>query len=189
MPMAPAVASHPPSNSFENPEDEELAREEQALEEQARQLMLADATLQLASLPHGANGPIIKSCDEVGQDTSFQNSHKTPATARSEDKAKSFPVENSTSNKIAGPSTVAPSTPPRPAPTTKAAFVSIVQFPQILPDETVATLTETERAMTVEQWIRHEMDRQYDRLQSDGRQKIEAFKARAIEVARQIERL
>jgi hypothetical protein len=43
--------------------------------------------------------------------------------------------------------------------------------------------------MTVEQWVRHAMDRQYEQLKSDGRQQIDAFKSRAIEVAKQIQSL
>ncbi|KAF8582583.1 hypothetical protein K439DRAFT_1635237 [Ramaria rubella] len=83
-----------------------------------------------------------------------------------------------------------PSTPPPCiAPIAKSTFPSVVKFPQLVPDDTITSLSEAERAMTVEQWIRHEMDHQYERLKSDGRQKIDAFKARALEVAKQIETL
>lgn len=50
-------------------------------------------------------------------------------------------------------------------------------------------LTDAERAMTVEQWIRHEMDVQYAALQHDGEARIAAFRAAAEEVRRQIEAL
>ena len=52
-----------------------------------------------------------------------------------------------------------------------------------------AQLTEEERMMTVEQWIRHEIEVQYERLRQDGETKIRLFKERAEEVRRQIEAL
>ncbi|KAH9974041.1 hypothetical protein BGW80DRAFT_1458595 [Lactifluus volemus] len=52
-----------------------------------------------------------------------------------------------------------------------------------------AQLTEQERTMTVEQWIRHEIEVQYERLKQDGEMKIRLFKERAEEVRRQIEAL
>jgi hypothetical protein len=52
-----------------------------------------------------------------------------------------------------------------------------------------AQLTEEERIMTVEQWIRREIEVQYERLKRDGEAKIRVFKERAEEVRRQIEAL
>ena len=52
-----------------------------------------------------------------------------------------------------------------------------------------AQLTEEERIMTVEQWIRREIEVQYERLKRDGEGKIRLFKERAEEVRRQIEAL
>ena len=52
-----------------------------------------------------------------------------------------------------------------------------------------AQLTEEERMMTVEQWIRREIEAQYERLKRDGEEKIRLFKERAEEVRRQIEAL
>jgi hypothetical protein len=52
-----------------------------------------------------------------------------------------------------------------------------------------AQLTEEERIMTVEQWIRLEIEVQYERLKQDGETKIQLFKERAEEVRRQIEAL
>jgi hypothetical protein len=52
-----------------------------------------------------------------------------------------------------------------------------------------AQLTEEERIMTVEQWIRREIEVQYERLKRDGEAKIRLFKERAEEVRRQIEAL
>jgi hypothetical protein len=50
-------------------------------------------------------------------------------------------------------------------------------------------LAEEERMMTVEQWIRREIDVQYERLRRDGEVKIRMFKERAEEVRRQIDAL
>lgn len=52
-----------------------------------------------------------------------------------------------------------------------------------------AQLTEEEGIMTVEQWIRREIEVQYERLKRDGEAKIRLFKERAEEVRRQIEAL
>jgi hypothetical protein len=50
-------------------------------------------------------------------------------------------------------------------------------------------LAEEERMMTVEQWIRREIEVQYERLRRDGEMRIGMFKERAEEVRRQIEAL
>ena len=50
-------------------------------------------------------------------------------------------------------------------------------------------LTEEERLMTVEEWIRQEIEVHYERLRRDGEMKIKLFKERAEEVRRQIESL
>jgi hypothetical protein len=50
-------------------------------------------------------------------------------------------------------------------------------------------LTEEERMMTVEQWIRQEIEVQYERLKRDGETKIRLFKERAEAVRRQVEAL
>ncbi|KAF8271868.1 hypothetical protein EI94DRAFT_1719680 [Lactarius quietus] len=50
-------------------------------------------------------------------------------------------------------------------------------------------LTEEERLMTVEEWIRQEIEVHYEHLRRDGETKIRLFKARAEEVRRQIESL
>ncbi|KAI5119385.1 hypothetical protein M0805_001059 [Coniferiporia weirii] len=57
------------------------------------------------------------------------------------------------------------------------------------PFEYAARLTDAERAMTVEQWIRHEMAYQHDRLRADGEHRIAAFRTRAAEVRARIEAL
>ena len=50
-------------------------------------------------------------------------------------------------------------------------------------------LTEEERNMTVEQWIRHEIANQYQRLKEDGERRIRQFLEKAEETRRQIEAL
>jgi hypothetical protein len=50
-------------------------------------------------------------------------------------------------------------------------------------------LADGERMMTVEQWIRREIEVEYERLRRDGEMKIRMFKERAEEVRRQIEAL
>lgn len=55
--------------------------------------------------------------------------------------------------------------------------------------ENISALSEEERAMTVEQYIRHEMARQYEELKRDGERRIEAFKEEAREMRRKIEAL
>ena len=176
--------------SFQSPEDDELAREEQALEEQHRQLMLADATLNLDfSLAHGSTSS-VKSHHDMSQDVSLDYSHRAPPVNKGKGRAKTLTTDKTINNNGDIPLAVMPSIPPRTAVViTKTTFPSVAKPPQLLPEESIATLTDAERAMTVEEWIRHEMDRQYKRLQSDGRQKIDAFKARAVEVARTIEQL
>jgi hypothetical protein len=87
------------------------------------------------------------------------------------------------------------STPPPPPPPASNHISPLVDPPLVEPprplltENTITVLTEEERAMTVEQWIRHEMDRHYELLKNDGRRKIDAFKERAAEIARHIESL
>jgi len=50
-------------------------------------------------------------------------------------------------------------------------------------------LTEEEGSMTVEEWIRQEIEVHYERLRRDGETKIRLFKERAEEVRGQIETL
>ena len=184
---APQPPPPPPPaqfKSFQSPEDEEFAREEEALEEQARELMLADPTLALVTTP--LRDRATKQY-QVIPDASSQKLNGVPPIEKGKGKAKMSRTEIAMDI-----NTLAPSTPPPPkrgAATVKPVPSSTVKFPHLVPDDTLMALTETERAMTVEQWVRHEMDRQYEQLRSDGRQKIDAFKARAEEVAKQIESL
>lgn len=60
-------------------------------------------------------------------------------------------------------------------------------------DMTIATrereLTEEERAMTVEQWLRHEIDAQYEELKREGERRIREFREQAEEKRKRIEAL
>lgn len=53
-------------------------------------------------------------------------------------------------------------------------------------EKTIMDLSEEERAMTVEEWIRHEIELHYEQLRLDGEKKIEAFKQKAREIRAQI---
>ncbi|KAL5514163.1 hypothetical protein ACEPAG_2251 [Sanghuangporus baumii] len=90
---------------------------------------------------------------------------------------------------------------PKPtAETTPADFRNSLQIPPSpadlflpplanAPIPVITALTEEERSMTVEQWIRHEMAVQYQRLKEDGERRIRAFLEKAEETRRQIEAL
>ena len=99
------------------------------------------------------------------------------------------------------PATPPPPTPPRPSSsllsvssttsTTKVeGHTDTETLVEPLPVRTSGgQLTEEERILTVEQWIRREIEVQYERLRRDGEAKIRLFKERAEEVRRQIEAL
>ncbi|KAH9941315.1 uncharacterized protein BXZ73DRAFT_88456 [Epithele typhae] len=55
------------------------------------------------------------------------------------------------------------------------------------PAEELSHLTEEEANMTIEQYIRHEMERQYVQLKTDGERRIEEFKRKAVETRKVIE--
>lgn len=50
-------------------------------------------------------------------------------------------------------------------------------------------LTEEERAMTVEQWLRHEIETQYEELKREGERRIREFREQAEEKRKRIEAL
>ncbi|RPD65598.1 hypothetical protein L226DRAFT_609580 [Lentinus tigrinus ALCF2SS1-7] len=56
-----------------------------------------------------------------------------------------------------------------------------------LPIEKLASLTEEETEMTLEQYIRREMEIQYAQLKADGERRIDEFKQKAIETKKLIE--
>jgi hypothetical protein len=57
----------------------------------------------------------------------------------------------------------------------------------VLPIERIQGMTEVELSMTVEEWIRHEMQVQYDTFKADGERKIHAFQERAKSTRKAIE--
>ncbi|KIL69179.1 hypothetical protein M378DRAFT_769312 [Amanita muscaria Koide BX008] len=67
--------------------------------------------------------------------------------------------------------------------------------PQILPPLSripfmpLQTLTDAELHMTVEEWIRYQMEVEFDKLKRDGEKEMARFKARAEEVRKMIESL
>lgn len=90
------------------------------------------------------------------------------------------------------PTVKTPSPPsPPPAPPTKATTPE----PQILPALSripylpLQALTEAELDMTVEEWIRYQMEIEYDKLKRDGERELARFKARAEEARMIIESL
>lgn len=99
------------------------------------------------------------------------------------------------------PATPPPPTPPRPSSSllSVSSTTSTTKVEGHTDTETLveplpvrasgAQLTEEERILTVEQWIRREIEVQYERLRRDGEAKIRLFKERAEEVRRQIEAL
>jgi len=62
-------------------------------------------------------------------------------------------------------------------------LLSALSFPPM------AALAEEERMMTVEQWISHEIDVQYERLKRDGEMQIQMFIEQAAETRKRIEAL
>ena len=53
----------------------------------------------------------------------------------------------------------------------------------------VPSLTDAERSMTVEEWIRHEMAVQHEKLRQDGEMRIQLFREMAAQVRARIEAL
>lgn len=76
-----------------------------------------------------------------------------------------------------------PSHPPSPPPPCQSAQ------PAILPALRLEMLTPEDRCLTVEQWIRREIEISYDQLKQDGRKQISLFEGRAREVRQIIEAL
>jgi hypothetical protein len=95
-----------------------------------------------------------------------------------------------------------PSTPQRSLPQTPPKKV-IISSPKAVPSTTVElipalsklpsiplhTLTEAELDMTVEEWIRYQMDVEYDKFRRDGERELQRFRNQAEEVRKTIEGL
>ncbi|KAI5990134.1 hypothetical protein EDD15DRAFT_1182248 [Pisolithus albus] len=91
-------------------------------------------------------------------------------------------------------------TPPLPASTLPVPDAK-VQVPMIVEDSIFHTtptpillppskvLTEEEREMSVEQWIRREISLSYDKLMADGQTQILLFKEKAADIRRRIDGL
>ena len=107
--------------------------------------------------------------------------------------------EPCTSQRDENPATPPPPTPPSSSMLSVSSTTSTTKVEGHTDTETLveslpvrtngAQLTEEERMMTVEQWIRREIEVQYERLKRDGEAKIRLFKERAEEVRREIEAL
>ncbi|KAH8083332.1 hypothetical protein BXZ70DRAFT_581248 [Cristinia sonorae] len=74
-----------------------------------------------------------------------------------------------------------------PAPSGSETPQSIVPLLGIFPMVNLTSLTEEESAMTIEQYIRREIDIQYQQFKEDGERRIALFKERAAETRRIIE--
>ena len=73
------------------------------------------------------------------------------------------------------------------APSDSEIPVSIIPLLSVVPLERLTALTEEESAMTIEQYIRREIDVQYQRFKEDGERRITLFKEKAAETRRIIE--
>ncbi|KAH0583061.1 hypothetical protein H2248_010949 [Termitomyces sp. 'cryptogamus'] len=85
-----------------------------------------------------------------------------------------------------------PATPPRAAAPPKAPTPEppLLVLPlSKLPFTPLQSLTDAELDMTVEEWIRYQMEMEYDKFKRDGEREIGRFKKRAEEVKEIIERL
>ncbi|KAI6038817.1 hypothetical protein EDC04DRAFT_2691270 [Pisolithus marmoratus] len=88
----------------------------------------------------------------------------------------------------------APTSATLPVPDVKAPVPMILEdsvfykapIPVLPPSE---VLTEEEREMSVEQWIRREISLSYDKLMADGQKQILLFKEKATEIRRRIDEL
>ncbi|KAG6816276.1 hypothetical protein H0H87_007313 [Tephrocybe sp. NHM501043] len=90
------------------------------------------------------------------------------------------------------PTVPVPASVPDPMPEEPAALVpNPFPMPALskIPFTPVQNLTDAELDMTVEEWIRYQMDVEYDKFKRDGEREIGRFKKRAEEVKEIIERL
>jgi hypothetical protein len=85
-----------------------------------------------------------------------------------------------------------PQTPPKVISPLKAApstTVELIPALSKLPSIPLHTLTEAELDMTVEEWIRYQMDVEYDKFRRDGERELQRFRNQAEEVRKAIEGL
>ncbi|KAG6812336.1 hypothetical protein H0H92_003323 [Tricholoma furcatifolium] len=84
-----------------------------------------------------------------------------------------------------------PQTPPRTTASTAAPVLDPFPMPALskVPFTRVQNLTDAELDMTVEEWIRYQMETEYDKFRRDGEREIGRFKKRAEEVRSVIEGL
>jgi len=166
VPPAKVIAANPQSD------DDDMAREEEALEAQAEELMRAEASIN----------PVFQA-EQLPNPSPVEPSTHTSHIRKSSNDLPSERLE--VADRVASSPAVVSSTEVR-----QDINEHLAGSPNgLLQLSNIPTLTEAERSMTVEGWVRHEMDKEFERLKIDGRQKIDAFIARAAEVARQIENL
>ncbi|THH32548.1 hypothetical protein EUX98_g1636 [Antrodiella citrinella] len=79
--------------------------------------------------------------------------------------------------------------PDPPAPSESHLPDSVMPFLANMPTEKLSYLTEDESAMTIEQYIRREIEVQYQRFKEDGERKIALFQEKVAETRRIIESL
>lgn len=76
---------------------------------------------------------------------------------------------------------------PVPPQTDDDALVSFTPFLSMLPLQRLTSLTTEECDMTLEQYIRREIEREYERFKADGERRIALFREKAAEARRAIE--
>ena len=82
------------------------------------------------------------------------------------------------------PKKVITTTPPKALPLTT---VELIPALSKLPCIPLHTLTEAELDMTVEEWIRYQIDVEYDKFRRDGERELQRFRSQAEEVRKAIE--
>jgi hypothetical protein len=78
-----------------------------------------------------------------------------------------------------------------PSPPTEKEAAEPLFFPALskLPFIPITTLSEAELDMTVEDWIRYQMDAEFDKLRRDGERELERFRKKAEDTRKIIESL
>ncbi|KIJ29112.1 hypothetical protein M422DRAFT_215125 [Sphaerobolus stellatus SS14] len=155
------------------PDEDDMAREEEALEAQAQELMRAAGV----ELPNLRKDPLVV---------------QQPAVLKSPSPSSSLPGKIESKPMHGGREDIAAQPDPPlelPGDARKESSTAAADADILSGIKTKLIFTEEERTMTVEEWIRYEMDKEFERQKMDGRQQIDAFIARAADVAKQIEDL